>query len=264
MDEMLQWVSRRLQEDLSLEKVLVKLLKGRPKGSLHVSMNHRNPRYYWINDGKRIYLGKDRSELAKSLVEKDYYQRLLQKTRAEIRVLKHFQTGFDPNALVRVFTDLHRERKALLDPLVLPDELFVEGWLEEGLRKREARGNTYPKPFGFTTSGGDAVRSKSEVILVEAARQLGIPYIYECPLELENEVVFPDLTLLNVRLRKTVYLEHFGAMYAPEYAAAAVRKIYTYERFGIFPGDRLLLTMESSQNPLDIETARSLFQKFLL
>jgi hypothetical protein len=39
--------------------------------------------------------------------------------------------------------------------------------------------------------------------------------VYEYPLMLEDGWVFSDFKLLNLRLRKTVYQEHFGRMDDP-------------------------------------------------
>jgi hypothetical protein len=115
------------------------------------------------------------------------------------------------------------------------------------------------------TEKGEMVRSKSEKILADKFNLLGIPYIYEKPLYLEGYgYVHPDFTLLNVRKKKEYYLEHFGMMDNPEYTVKTVQKLETYEKNGIFPGEKLLLTYETGSHPLNMKTVENLIQKFLL
>ena len=62
--------------------------------------------------------------------------------------------------------------------------------------------------------------------------------------------IHPDFTILRRSDRKEVYWEHLGMMDDPEYAANALMRIDLYERNGIFPGDRLILTHETGRQPL--------------
>lgn len=46
-----------------------------------------------------------------------------------------------------------------------------------------------------------------------------------------------------------------------DYASNAIRKIWDYERNGIFIGDRLIITMETKVNQLNSEEARLLIAR---
>ena len=50
----------------------------------------------------------------------------------------------------------------------------------------------------------------------------------------------------------------------PEYTVKTVQKLETYEKNGIFPGEKLLLTYETGSHPLNMKTVENLIQKFLL
>ena len=50
-----------------------------------------------------------------------------------------------------------------------------------------------------------------------------------------------------------VVWEHDGRMVDPVYAQSAVRKIHAYEKNGIFPGERLILTFETEKTILDMK-----------
>lgn len=50
----------------------------------------------------------------------------------------------------------------------------------------------------------------------------------------------------------------------PEYARKAIKKIETYEKNGIFPGQRLVLTFETLQDGLDMKIVEKLAREYLL
>ena len=115
------------------------------------------------------------------------------------------------------------------------------------------------------TNRGERVRSKSEKILADYFFQKGIIYKYECPLYLKSiGVVHPDFTFLSRKTRQEIYWEHDGRMDDPIYAQNAVRKIQAYEKNGIYPGERLILTFETTKNVLDMELVEKLVSRYLM
>ena len=116
----------------------------------------------------------------------------------------------------------------------------------------------------FYTSRGERVRSKSEWIIAELLEKEGIPYRYEYPVYLRGfGKVYPDFTVLNVRTRREIYWEHMGMMDNPVYAEKAVNKIHTYEQNGMFQGEDLLVTYETSKNPLNQKVIMRMIQRYL-
>ena len=53
--------------------------------------------------------------------------------------------------------------------------------------------------------------------------------------------------------KKILYHEHCGMVDNPEYAENMVKRINSYNKEGIYLGDRLFVSMETSKTPLDIE-----------
>ena len=93
----------------------------------------------------------------------------------------------------------------------------------------------------------------------------GIPYVYEQPLYLKGYgYVVPDFKILNIRTRKEYYLEHFGMMDDSEYLRKVLRKIETFQKNNIFPGDNLLMTFETSDSPLNTRILEELVKKYLV
>ena len=101
-----------------------------------------------------------------------------------------------------------------------------------------------------------------------------MPYRYEFPLKLRgsrsagNKVVehtfYPDFLCLNLRTREEFYWEHFGMMDDEEYANNAAGKINLYAENGLYPGRKLILTMETQREPLNTRTVDKLIKEFLL
>ena len=261
MDEIIGRLNELAKKDRLLIGRLSQMIRELPEGRIEIEIEKGKCRHYLVNEGRRHYLGVKDSALAKGLMEKRYYQKLLQRTNEELKAVEDFLKRFDPRAKVRVFEDLHEERKRVVEPLILPDDLFIEQWRKqyESLPR-----NPVQRTQEYLTSQGDMVRSKSEKILAETFHQFQIPFVYEAPLILADGPVYPDFTLLNVRTRETFYWEHLGLMDSPEYADSAVRKLNRYERNGILAGGQLIISMETSRTGLSISYVESQIRSFLL
>jgi len=149
-------------------------------------------------------------------------------------------------------------RKKLVSEDVISDEQYVKHWQEfvyDGV------------PFSteeneIITERGERVRSKSEKIIADKLYALGIPYRYECPLALRNDIVlYPDFTILRVSTQEEVYLEHFGMMSDEKYVDRTMNKLALYERNGIYPGVNLFMTFETGKRPLNTRALDDLLKK---
>ncbi len=84
-----------------------------------------------------------------------------------------------------------------------------------------------------------------------ALDRAGVPYRYECPLRLGGLHLHPDFTLLRIADRKELYWEHLGLADDEEYMNTALLRVRTYEQCGIFPGEDLIVTMETGAQPFN-------------
>ena len=50
----------------------------------------------------------------------------------------------------------------------------------------------------------------------------------------------------------------------PDYAEKAIQKIFSYNMNGIYPGDKLILTSETKNVPINIRQINGIIQHFLL
>ena len=102
------------------------------------------------------------------------------------------------------------------------------------------------------------------MIIADFLQREGIPYRYECPLNLKGfGTIYPDFMVLNVRQQKEMYWEHFGMMDEPEYSEKAIQKIMTYEQHGYFQGENLILTYETKRNPLNQKILKMIVEHYL-
>lgn len=264
MERIKRQLKKRLSEDRKLTDTLTRLVRNQPEGKLLVSTIRGHSRYYHVLRGQKRYLSKADAALTKKLAEKEYCEKMLGLARKETRLLERFLKNFDPAGFINCYEKLNEGRKRMVDPIVLPDEMFAEQWLEKTRALTELRSNDYEKPEGFTTLNGEKVRSKSEKILADLLRHHGIIYVYEAPLVLKDSVVYPDFTILNLRTREVWYWEHLGRMDDAGYAAKNAGKIRRYEASGIFPGEQLIFTMETAQQPLRTDEIEALIERYLL
>ena len=66
--------------------------------------------------------------------------------------------------------------------------------------------------------------------------------------------------MLKMPDRKVVYMEHFGLLDEGAYLETTMRKLKLYNENGIVLGDNLLITCETSRNPLNVKMLDSMLR----
>ncbi|MDD3340002.1 MAG: hypothetical protein PHS82_14235, partial [Lachnospiraceae bacterium] len=142
-------------------------------------------------------------------------------------------------------------------PHKITDDEYAEAWLE-----KEYTGKTFSEGTAeIYSERGERVRSKSEKIIADMLNKRGIPYKYECPLQLNGiGIIYPDFTILNKQERKEIYLEHLGMMDNAEYCENALRRIDYYIKNEIMLGDQLLIIYETAKHPLNTSIVDKVIQ----
>ena len=174
-------------------------------------------------------------------------------------------------ALGKIVTDLDKTNQnieeflrtpeyiSLLADVPLPSSPFTD-WANAAYPTN----SKHPEHLIHQTVGGLKVRSKSESLIALSLSQHGIPFRYECLLEIENYPIYPDFTILHPISSTPFYWEHFGMMDNPAYATDAFHKLQTYCSHGIIPGQNLITTFETSDFPLNYDTIEKSISTFLL
>lgn len=107
------------------------------------------------------------------------------------------------------------------------------------------------------TARGEAVRSKSEVIIANMLHAKGIDYLYEAPLEFEGISKYPDFTIEDDDTGITYYWEHCGMLHDPGYRSRWEEKKRWYADHGITEEGgakgRLIITRDQANGSFDSE-----------
>ena len=245
---------------LRLERSVEDKIQHLPVGNLKIKHCGNCVYYYLKNNGSDVderLLKREEHNLINGLAQKSYLKKVLSVSKQERLFLEQVIENYPEKTAESIYDQLSAERKLLVRPIILPDDQFVREWLEKPYT---------PKPFHkndpiFETMKGHRVRSKAEMIIADRLYTSGIPYKYECPLVLGKEIRHPDFTILKVSERKVLYLEHCGKVGDEGYGDDMVDRINLYSENGILLGDRLFLTLESSNRPFDVRTLDNLINE---
>ena len=253
---------RELDDLIKLNEKNLAKLKDLPEHGIKASTVRGCNQYYLTEKGtgKRKYAGKDKSKLVKNLIQRDYVNAVNNKLLCLRKVLIKFIANYDISEIQAVYENLPSARKSIVTPLIEPDDIYIQNWLE----KHPGQQNPFPEDGIYQTNRGEMVRSKSEKIIADALDKYNVPYQYESMLELGYSTVYPDFVALNTITRKTIYWEHLGILSDMDYATKNFKKIHSYEKNGYLQGRGLITTMESSDAPIDVRLVEEKIREFLL
>ncbi|MBQ6588330.1 MAG: hypothetical protein IJI01_06605 [Butyrivibrio sp.] len=208
-----------------------------------------------------VYIKKEDIPLAYRLAQKSYDQKIQRLVDKRLKQLGKLVKEYDDNEIEEIYEKLHPIRKTMIKPVEVPWEQKLQEWKNTPYVGKEFM----PGIPEIYTKKGERVRSKSEKILADTFYDIGIEYKYECPISLKGfGTVYPDFTFLRKRDGKEVYWEHDGRMDDPAYAENAIRKINSYIANGIYPGDKLIISYESSGVVLNDKMIRQMIKKYIM
>ena len=250
-----------------LKEKLIKLKKNEPDGGLSIKQNKNSIQYYqrMVNQPNGHYLGKDKQDLVKALAQKRYNHLLEDAAEKELEGIRQcIQTlngcTFDAN---QIYENLPDPIKQLVDTDMTMDREDVDKWLNQYYELNHPREGKDE----LTTLNGEKVRSKSEIIIADRLKHFNVPYIYEKSFDEGWQGKyrdFPDFTCLNRRTGKTYYWEHCGRFDDPKYTESLMLRIQRYANHGIILGSELIVTMETSQFPLNTGYVDKMIRRYLL
>lgn len=257
-----------IQRKSELEKAIKQanqILKTPIEGYLEVNRQNNHYRYYLkpftVSTNKtrtRTYI-KD-INIAKSIANHDYAKQVLKSSTQELKQILSLIATYSHTTADDCYQSLHPGRKLLVSPILIDDEQYANQWLSD----IPITQNSYPVVAPILTENNEIVRSKSEKIIADKLKLKGIPYKYENPLHLGSATKYPDFTVLNKRTRKEYYWEHMGMIDNADYLKKAITKIETYYENEIILGKNLIITYETSCQPLSVKVIESLINEYLL
>ncbi len=257
----------RIREIENQLNIISRYLKNAPEGHLLAYRHRKSIQYNLIIPSKddhsiqtRIYVRKDRMAEAQAMAQKEYCIRAKIYLEKELALLRKLIAFYKDDKLFDSYYGIPTLKHSLIHPLWESDEVFRKNWEETTFEKKKFSDEEYE----FITEKGERVRSKSELLIANLLHRLNIPYRYECALKLRERTIYPDFTILDIENRKEIYYEHFGMMDDQTYSDHAIKKIYLYEKNGFYQNDRLFMTFETRQNPLNLRILEHRLRKLLL
>ncbi len=257
-----------IEQELKYWESTMEFLKSkkgeRTPGHIRISTQHGKVHYYLQSGASYKYLQVNDTEgnsLARAIAQQSYYDKLEILARKRHRQLSILLKDFKDFEADSLYDDMHSARQSLVVPVNETWGQKVKNW-----KKLEFQSNPYPfDELEIFTEKGERVRSKTEKIIADYLYYRNIEYHYEEPLVLNAyQTIYPDFTIMSNKLHKKIYWEHNGRMDDPGYSSNAVRKLNTYTKHGIHPGENLILTWEAKDVPLDTEIVKSCVNKYLL
>ncbi|SEJ12397.1 hypothetical protein SAMN02910453_2185 [Lachnospiraceae bacterium A10] len=262
-----------LKDDLKREKeklerayqIASRRLEDVPTGTLQCSVSKKHIDFFHCEEInhklEKRYLRRDERELICALAQKEYDLKIQKITGKQLKLLYKLERSMENASLEDLLQELHPAKRGIVVPVELTSEEKLKIWYEKEYIRKEIAIND-PK---FQTKKGEYVRSKSEKILADCFYDHGILYKYECPLLLNNGwIIYPDFTFYNPEKEQEIYWEHDGMMDDDNYLKSALKKMDSYIKNDIYPGDRLILTFESRSVPMDSVVVEKLISKYLL
>lgn len=249
----MDFLTKLKNEKRQIEKVInsarAKLATLSP-GRIKTTTKDGGQYYIYSEEEKKWkYMRKNDLTRVKEIAQYDYEKSVLSQSEKQLSILSRFINNYNPGYLASLQKGIPDARKKLLDLHILSDDEFIAKW-----KSKPYISNGFKIENGFITQNGELVRSKSEAIIADRLKFLGIPYRYEYPIKLDDGFVYPDFLLLDITTRSEILYEHFGRMDDENYVNNNfLAKISRYARNGYFVGQNLIVSYESSTHPLNIK-----------
>lgn len=246
----------RLDEQMKLIEAQLEQL---PDGKLICKRNEKRYKWYCNKDGKLTYIPKKERKFAEALAAKKYLEHLHEDLLHEKNAIEFYIRHHKEGNAERMLTQMP-EYQELLNPYfkVQSEELY------EWQKSPYDYNKKYSENLKHKTASGNVVRSKSEVLIDMALYKYKIPFRYEAPLALGDEIFYPDFTIRHPHTGKEYYWEHFGKMDDKKYANNAISKLRFYVEHGIIPGIQLITTYETAEKPLSLETIEGVIKEYFM
>jgi len=238
-------------------------VNGLPKGSLS-SWNYNGKLYYrqnYLEDGAMVRNSITKQEdIIRQLARKRYANAMIEQVQNVISVLDYTISNFKwfsrdeimaslsavyQNLPAEFFEKEYIKDIANMDPMaiisnpnVLP-ELRSRLWGAQPFVRSDFR----PEELIHTSSRGEKLRSKSELLIAETYYNLGIEFRYEEVIKVGRYDFAPDFAFIDFE-GNPFFHEHAGMMGDIKYRNRHKWKMARYEEAGIVPWKNLIITYD--------------------
>lgn len=241
-----------------LEKLSVidrELLKA-PKGYLIISVYRGKPHYYMkiennsTNKVQKKYLSKKKDyKLIKALAQKRHNLFIKERLQNELKAINAYLSIRDK--WISSIDNTYNESEYIRNLLCVDDNNYSD-YVTDWLNKPYEKNPYHPEKLKIPTNSSVLVRSKSEALIFNRLLESGLPFIYEKPINIGGQVIYPDFTILNPSTGKIYIYEHFGMLDDEEYFDKFIRKLAMYKNNEYIVGNNFFMTYETDNIPFDV------------
>lgn len=272
--QFIPFVEERIAQLEQALKTKLYSVKHTPAGLVRIVQNKGSLQFYKREsqaDTQGTYMPRSQDKLAHALIQNAYDQDAVSSIQAELKYLRTFLKIYKNKTTDQVYKKLNPPRRQIVEPLTLDDIQYSEEWLKVEYRHKKFSEDLPP----LFTDNNEQVRSKSEVIIANELKACGVPYRYEFPILMDKNAAIPDFPdydfcnlhpdfyCLNLRTRQEYAWEHFGMMDDPKYATQTAEKLALYAQNDFYPGKNLIITMETTKQPLSSKMVKGVIAEYL-
>lgn len=229
-----------------------------PDGKLICIPNGGYVKWYQFLNGQYTYISKKKRPLAEKLAIRAYLSCRMEDLKDEQNAINAYFSHYDAEHLHTHELLSQQFYLELLSNYFNPLSPELDAWCKAPYEHC----TNHPENLIHKSVSGNILRSKSEAMIDMLLFQAKIPYRYECQLNLNGSILYPDFTIRHPRTGETYYWEHFGMMDNPFYARSYLKKMQQYLENGIIPEINLISTFESRDNPLTSEKVQRLIDDY--
>ena len=270
IDEELEFLNFMIN---ALERSSPKVKEGglfRRDSSLGLRYYFRDKNIQGEKRGSRL-LGEETHPEVIKIKQAKYNELLLKKLKNNKCLLESVKGKFDSYDIDAIDAEMetcYRDETGLVnkDPVFMS----LKEWSKAPYKRN---GISIPNECN-TTCDGTKVRSKSEVIIHDCLRFLGVPFHYDADVNLRNEMgqrIYKNADFVMLRNvdeetsgPKYIILEHLGRLDDDTYFENNMHKLRLYVRNGYRLNDTLFITSDDENGFIDAHTIFELIKKSIL
>lgn len=206
------------------------------------------------------YIGADNDPDIIGTREYRFYEEGLRVIKANIQIMEKFLAVYRSTRADSINDLLGNAYRFRLNSKMLNTEPEIDEWLCNMKKEKERYPIFDEAGLKITTFDGSLVRSRAEAFHYEAFYIYDVPAVFEYPYEIENDLLRPDFTTLNVYTMKPVIWEHLGFWFHKDphkrekYRYENLHRIDEYSKIGFLPESNLMLTFGADENKFDVQS----------
>lgn len=221
---------------------LQKEIKAFPVGEICIYNNNGSQRWYLkMPNEKRVYLSQKDRKRAEKLAAKAIAENRLMYLKKELYATKlYLSHAISEEDLLRTIKNAGMYYK------IVPPKYYPYDEIEKEWMNAKFESNPYfPEKLTHESASGHFLRSKSEALIDTELFYRGIPFRYECRLDIGRQVVYPDFTFYKASTDEYRYWEHCGMMDDKKYRTSVFEKMGFYTANGYYPDRDIYYSFEN-------------------